>query len=72
MVLERDAVAGNRIEGRQRIIGPRKQSVSPLVNDQENDVVRRLVAGARTWDAGALLRVGGKRAPAIATADKTA
>src|SRR5262249_11784550 len=57
MVPERNAVAGNRIEGRQRIIGPRKQSVSPLVNDQENDVVKRLVAGARTWGASRLLRV---------------
>ena len=57
MVLERDAVAGNRIERRQRIIGPRKQSVSPLVNDQENDVVRWLVAGARSCGAGRLLCV---------------
>src|SRR5215468_7658329 len=47
MILERDAVAGNRIETRQSIVRPRKQPVGPLVNDQENDVVRRLAAGVR-------------------------
>ena len=47
MVLERDPVAGNRIDTWQSIIRPRKQPVGPLVNDQENDVVRRLAAGVR-------------------------
>ena len=44
MVLERDAVAGNRIDSRQSIVRPREQPVSELVNDQEHDVVGRLAS----------------------------
>jgi hypothetical protein len=45
MVLERDAVTGNRIETRQRIIRPRQQPVTSLINDHENDVVGWRTAG---------------------------
>jgi hypothetical protein len=45
MVPELDPVAGNGIEGRSRVVSPREQPVSQLVNDQEDDVVRRLANG---------------------------
>src|SRR5262249_49339692 len=45
MVSEGDAVLGNRLQSRQRIIRTGKKPVSPLVGDDEDDVgflVRRL------------------------------
>ena len=45
MVFKPDPVAGYRIDARQRIIGSGEQPVSPLVNDDENDVVGRLADG---------------------------
>ena len=46
MVLERDAVAGDGIEGGSGVVRPREQPVSQLVNDQEHDVVGRLANGS--------------------------
>ena len=45
MVLERDAVAGNRIDTRQSVVRPREQPVGLLVDNQEHDVVGRLANG---------------------------
>jgi hypothetical protein len=45
MVFKPDPVAGYRIDARQRIIRSSEQVVSPLVNDDENDVVGRLAGG---------------------------
>jgi len=45
MLLEPDAVTGNRIEGRKRIIGSAKQPLSLLVNDDQDDVVGRFAGG---------------------------
>jgi hypothetical protein len=39
MVLKPDAVTGDRLEGRKRIVRCGKQPVSLLVNDDEDDVV---------------------------------
>ena len=47
MLLEPDAVTGNCIEGRKRIIGSAKQPVSLLVSDDEDDVVGRFAGGPR-------------------------
>jgi hypothetical protein len=47
MVAECDAVAGNRIEGRQRIVRPGQQPVSVLVVDHEEDVVGQPASGVR-------------------------
>jgi len=47
MVLKGDTVTSNRIDSRQRIIRPRKQTLGSLVNDNENDIVGRRAAGAR-------------------------
>ena len=44
MVLERDAVTGNRIDTRLSIIRPREQPVGSLVDNEEHDVVGRLAA----------------------------
>src|SRR5215472_9204582 len=40
--MESDPVAGNRINGREGILGSGKKPVSPLVNDDEDNVVGRL------------------------------
>ena len=45
MVLERDAVAGNRVGTRQSIVRPREQPVGSLVDNQEHDVIGRLANG---------------------------
>ena len=47
VVLEGDAVARDRVHGRQRVVGPRQQPVRPLVDDDEHDVVGRRAGGAR-------------------------
>ena len=47
VVLEGDAVARDRIHGRQRVVGPRQQPVRPLVDDDEHDVVGRRAGRGR-------------------------
>ena len=47
MVAERDAVTGNRLYAWQRIIVVGEQMIRSLVNDHEDDVIRRL-AGLRS------------------------
>jgi hypothetical protein len=54
VVVERNPVTGDRVEGRQSIIAPCEQLVAPLVADHKHDVVERLVAGGRT--SGSILR----------------
>jgi hypothetical protein len=58
MVLEGDAVAGDRAHGGQRVVSPREQPVRPLVDDDEHDVVGRR-AGSRRRGWAALLGLQG-------------
>src|SRR5262249_6084072 len=45
MVFKPDPVTRYRIDARQTIVGSGQQPVSPLVHDDENDVVGRLAGG---------------------------